>query len=175
MNEPHFTWRNLLNPEYPKRYLDRNPIVAPIVKDTNPKDAIATNKVPLDLVPPITPVYASLGHLEGALKYGKWNWRISGVMASVYIGALKRHIAKYESGEDISEEGVPHLANALACIGILLDAKSVGKLTDDRGPRSTELIEVMKMMEEDIARLRERFKDYTPRHYTIADSPKEGA
>lgn len=142
-------------------------------KDTNPKDAIASNKVPLDIVPPITTVYASLGHLEGSLKYGKWNWRISGVRASVYIGALKRHIAKYESGEDISKEGVPHLANALACIGILLDAKLVGKLTDDRGPRSTMLADVMDGLEEDIARLRERFKDCTPKHYSIGDSPEK--
>lgn len=156
MNEPHFTGYNML-----------------VGKDTNPKDAIATNKVPLDLVPPITQVYASLGHLEGALKYGKWNWRISGVKASVYIGALKRHIAKYESGEEVSKEGVPHLANALACIGILLDAKLVGKLNDDRPPRSVELVEAMDLMEEDVARLRERFKDCAPKHYSIADSPEK--
>lgn len=142
-------------------------------KDTNPKDAIATNKLPLDAVPVTLDLYASLGFLEGALKYGRYNWRISGVKASVYIGALKRHIAAYESGQDISENGVPHLSNMAACVGILIDAGVCGKLVDDRPPRASLVPDLMIVMQEEVARLREKFKDCHPRQYTIADSPQE--
>lgn len=144
-------------------------VIGKDTKDTNPKDAIATNKVPLSLVPEILTIYAAMGFLEGALKYGKYNWRISGVRSSVYMDALKRHIAAYESGEDISENGVPHFSNMLACIGILIDAKVCGKLNDDRPPRSLAVPQMVRMMEEDVARLRERFKDHRPHQYTIAD------
>lgn len=143
-------------------------------KDTNPKDAIASNKVPLSLVPEILVVYAAMGFLEGALKYGKYNWRIAGVRSSIYIDALKRHIAAYESGEDISEHGVPHFSNMLACIGILIDAKVCGKLNDDRPPRATLVPQIIRQMEEDVARLKERFKEHHPHQYTIVDGP-EGA
>jgi hypothetical protein len=141
-------------------------------KDTNPKDAIADNKVPLWLVPPLTGAYGALAHLNGFLKYGAWNWRKSGVRASVYIAGIKRHIEKWENGEELDEDGVPHLGSIIAGAGIILDARACGKLNDDRPPR-LKLTTIFAGLEGIVAALRERHKARAPRHYTIADSTEE--
>ncbi len=134
---------------------------------------IAANKLPLSLVPDTMVIYATLGFLEGALKYGRYNWRVAGVRSSIYLDALKRHIADYENGEECDPKtGVPHLANALACIGIIVDAKECGKLTDDRPPVAP-VGDLIRKLEQEVVRLKELFKDHRPHQYTIADSPKE--
>ena len=71
----------------------------------------------------------------GARKYGPFNWRTSPVRATVYIAAAKRRLAQWLDGQnDDPESGVSHLAHARACLGILLDAQSLGKVVDDRPP-----------------------------------------
>jgi hypothetical protein len=144
-------------------------ITSPESKDGNPKDGIGVQKLPLSLVPPITVAYGSLAHLNGALKYGKWNWRKTGVRASVYIDALKRHISKWESGEELDEDGVPHLSSIIADTGIILDSRACGKLQDDRPPRvdTTGLFDRLTPI---VKQLLERHKDKAPKHYTIDDS-----
>lgn len=105
-------------------------------KDTNPKDAIGSAKLPLHLVPDTLVLYAAMSFAEGASKYGAYNWRGTGVRASVYVAALRRHLMKWWNGEDCDEKtGVPHLASVLACAGIILDAGLVNKLVDDRPPK----------------------------------------
>lgn len=138
-------------------------------KDTNPKDAIADNKLPLWLVPPLTAAYACLAHLNGMLKYGAWNWRKSGVRSSVYIAAAKRHLEKWEHGEELDEDGVPHLGSIIADTGILLDARACGKLNDDRPPR-LGLTSIFEKLEKLVAGIRAKHAGKNPRHYTIADS-----
>lgn len=139
------------------------------IKDTNPKDIVGQTKCPLDVVPDTISVEAAPAFLEGALKYGRYNWRVSGVRASVYKSALERHIKKWWNGENYDEDThVKHLANAIACLGIILDAELCGKLEDDRPPKAplsslinqqTTLVEHLKII----------FKDATPKHYTIHD------
>jgi hypothetical protein len=141
----------------------------PDQKDSNPKDAIGVQKLPLSLVPWVTIAYGSLAHLCGALKYGKWNWRKSGVRASVYLDAIRRHLAKWESGEEVDEEGVPHLGSIIAGVGIILDARAAGKLTDDRPPR-VETGALFDQLTPIVKQLQERHKDKAPKHYTIEDS-----
>lgn len=142
-----------------------------IDKDTNPKDVIAANKLPLSLVPDTMVIYASLAFLEGALKYGRYNWRVAGVRSSIYLDALKRHIADYENGEECDPKTrVHHLANALACIGIIIDAKECGKLNDDRPPRAN-VGDLIRSLEAKVVELKVLFKDHNPHQYTIADSP----
>lgn len=141
-------------------------------KPTNPKDAVGSGKLPLNLVPDSARAYMALAFLEGALKYGTANWRIAGVRASIYRAALDRHIMKWWNGEWADPKTrVPHLANALACIAILLDAELVGKLTDDRPPRA-RLPELIDGMDGIVAHLKEIFGTHNPRHYTIADGPE---
>lgn len=72
----------------------------------------------------------------GAAKYGAYNWRSKKVRRMVYLAAALRHLAADLDGEEIdSESGQPHLAHALACMAILLDARSTGNLIDDRPPK----------------------------------------
>jgi hypothetical protein len=138
-------------------------------KATNPKDAIAGSKVPMHLVPDTLEVLASLAFLEGASKYGAFNWRVAGVRSSVYRAALRRHLAKWWNGEDADPAtGVPHLASVIACAGIILDAAVAGKLTDDRPP-PVPMSEFIDGIEEKVEHIRAMFSDRDPKHWTIAE------
>lgn len=112
---------------------NNNQPAEPIGKATNPKDAIASDKAPLHLVPASFKAFTALALAEGMMKYGAWNWRSAGVRASVYVSALQRHLDKWFNGEDFDPEtGVPHLANAAACLAVLIDSQVQGNMTDDR-------------------------------------------
>lgn len=101
--------------------------------DDNPKTAIGVTKVPLHLCPPVALHYAALAFADGAQKYGPYNWRDKTVSSSVYVAAAKRHLDAWWDGENQSQDAkVHHLGHVLACVAILLDAESVGKLNDDR-------------------------------------------
>ena len=137
------------------------------LKPSNPKDAIGSNKLPLELVPDVIPAYAALAFLEGATKYGRFNWRAAGVRTSIYIAAARRHLAKYWNGEDFDPDtGVPHLASVLACVGIILDAAASGKLNDDRPPRQ-HLGPIIAKLEELVPKLKALHADKNPIQYTI--------
>ena len=100
---------------------------------TNPKDAVGRLKPPLELIPGPALVSLAEAFRDGRSKYGAYNWRTRTVGASVYVGAALRHLHAWYDGEDIDPTSkVEHLAHAMACLGILLDAKAVGKLVDDR-------------------------------------------
>lgn len=136
---------------------------------TNPKDAAATARVPLHLVPGSLPIYAALAFAEGDLKYGGYNWRVAEVRASVYVSALKRHLERYWNGEWADPKtGVPHLASVLACAGIILDARLVGKLTDDRPPPA-DVSALIEQAEAGMLHLQDVFSDRAPRRWTIGD------
>lgn len=141
-------------------------------KPTNPKDAIATNKLPLHLVSPFVKAYQSLAHYLGNVKYGAWNWRAGGARASVYKAAAERHLDAWWEGEWYDPvDGTPHLANALACIGILIDAYHSGRLTDDRPPaNSEELAKIRAELEALMPKIRAQYADKSPRHFNIFDT-----
>lgn len=140
------------------------------VKASNPKDAIGDSKVPLALCLPIAEAHWSAAQFAGQIKYGSANWRIAGVRASVYVSAMKRHIAAYVSGElHDPTDGTHHLGNVMACAAILLDAEAAGKLTDDRPP-SVDMRRAYGEVQAVMARLKTQYADKTPRHYTIADT-----
>jgi hypothetical protein len=106
-----------------------------VVKDTNPKDAIGTAKVPFSTLS--APVLAEVGlaMLEGALKYGRHNYRVSGVRASVYYDATLRHLNAFWEGQDIdADSGLPHVVKAIACLIVLRDSQIQGNWVDDRPP-----------------------------------------
>ncbi|MCB1970965.1 MAG: hypothetical protein KDG54_11215 [Geminicoccaceae bacterium] len=105
-----------------------------MITDTlNPKDAIGQRKAPLGLVPAIGEILLSLGIYEGALKYEPFNWRESPVRMSIYISAIRRHLAKLWEGEwEDPETHVPHLASIMAGCTIIADARLHGTLHDDR-------------------------------------------
>lgn len=138
-------------------------------KPTNPKDAAAFDKLPLHLVPASFKAYTAMALAEGAMKYGAWNWRAAGVRASVYVSALQRHVDKWFNGEEFDPEtGVPHLANAAACLAVLIDSKTQNNLTDDRPPRQYGLPSLVNIESPAVlVKLRIAFGDKQPKHWSI--------
>jgi hypothetical protein len=137
-------------------------IQQPGAKPSNPKDALGIRKVPFSTIS--MPVLAELGvaMLEGALKYGRHNYRAIGVRGSVYFDAnVARHQALWWEGEDedpdtcevttedtgvkngqgqfvIPGTGLHHLTKAIAGLCVLRDAMIQNKFIDDRPPRTTK-------------------------------------
>lgn len=139
----------------------------PGAKPTNPKDVIGSGKLPLELVPDVLVAEAAFAFLEGALKYGRFNWRVAGARASIYRAALHRHLMCWWNGEDVDPvTGVRHLASIAACVGILLDAELCDTLTDDRPPRAPIGARVREA-DALVAALQEQFADRVPVQYTI--------
>lgn len=100
---------------------------------TNPKDRLGIKKVQLNLVPAASVIYQALAMEDGARKYGPYNWRAKKVIASIYVAAAERHLKAWYDGEECAaDSGKPHLAHALACLGIIVDALETGNLVDDR-------------------------------------------
>lgn len=100
---------------------------------SNPKDLLGVKKVQLNLVPASSIIYQALAMEDGAGKYGAYNFRQNKVIASIYIAACLRHLLAWQDGENCAEDSKkPHLAHAIACLGILIDALETGNLIDDR-------------------------------------------
>ena len=99
----------------------------------NPKDITGRKKPQLHLIPPASLIYQALGMQDGAAKYGPYNWRDNKVVASIYISACMRHLGQWLDGEELANDSQkPHLAHAISCLGILIDALETGNLQDDR-------------------------------------------
>jgi hypothetical protein len=114
---------------------DRCDFIPSKVKDSNPKDAIGIKKAPMSTVPSAVVMEIGLAMLEGALKYGRHNYRAIGVRASVYYDACMRHLMSWWEGEDIDpDSGLSHITKALACLTVLRDAMWNNKWVDDRPP-----------------------------------------
>lgn len=139
----------------------------------NPKDAVSGNKLPTHFVPDIALVELSLAMLEGALKYGKVNFRAKKVRASVYLDALDRHRMKFAGGTNIDPKTmVHHMGYVMACAAILIDAQVRGTMIDDRpyqGPNPIDMEAYIDQCSERVENLREMFKDHKPHHYVIND------
>ena len=107
-------------------------------KPSNPKDRLGVLKACLSVIP--FPVLWELGlaMLEGALKYGRHNYRVIGVRASVYYDAvMARHMPAWWEGEDIdADSGLSHVTKAIASLVVLRDAMIRGNWVDDRPPRT---------------------------------------
>lgn len=107
-------------------------------KETNPKDAIAVKKpryycnVPANVIRE-----TSVGMLEGGMKYGRHNYRVAGVLASVYYDATIGHINDWWEGQDIDpDSGLHHITKAIASLIVLRDAQMNNMEKDDRPPKS---------------------------------------
>lgn len=102
-------------------------------KDNNPKTLVGASKVPLHLVPPSAKHFLAEALGDGARKYGPYNWRDSKISISTYKAAMERHIDAFWDGEDYAaDSGVHHVAHAMACCALILDAMSIDMLVDDR-------------------------------------------
>lgn len=107
-------------------------------KPTNPKDVVGVRKAPFSCIPwgPVGEV--AVGMQEGAMKYGRHNYRNEGVAASTYFDATMRHLVAWWEGEDIDpDSGLSHVAKAVTSLLVLRDAQMNGKCRDDRPIRMT--------------------------------------
>lgn len=110
-----------------------------IRKDTNPKDAIGIRKTPFTTVSFAVIKEVGLGMLEGAMKYGRHNYRVAGVRASVYVDATFRHLCDWWEGEDIDKASMlSHVTKAIASLCVLRDSMIQGNWVDDRPPKSKQ-------------------------------------
>lgn len=138
----------------------------------NPKDAIGAGKLPLHLWPTTATALGSVALLEGALKYGARNFRAGRARASIYYDAARRHLdAWFEGEDDDPQSGLPHIAHALACLAIIVEAQSAGTFMDDRA-YPTRYRELIDSLTPHIARLKALHADKSPKHWTIADRPR---
>lgn len=108
-------------------------------KPTNPKESVGIRKAAMSTVS--APVLAEVGvsMMEGARKYGRHNYRDSGVLGSVYYDATFRHLFQWWEGEDIDpDSGLSHVTKAITSLIILRDAMIAGNFVDDRPPKAPE-------------------------------------
>lgn len=141
------------------------------MKSSNPKDAIASNKVPYHLIPATALAHVAVAAHEGNAKYGAHNYTVEGARASVYVAAGLRHVHDWNMGEtSAADSRAHHLAHAIMCLAILLDNDVRGILVDDRPP-SFHMATLHAELEAVIAEISARHADKNPRHYTIEDTP----
>ncbi|MDE2107524.1 MAG: hypothetical protein KGL39_60585, partial [Patescibacteria group bacterium] len=106
-------------------------------KPTNPKDAVGIAKAGTSCVPQNVIAELGVAMQEGALKYGRHNYRAAGVRASVYYDACRRHVDDWWEGEDIDPDSeLSHVTKAIATLTVLRDSMMRGNWVDDRPPKS---------------------------------------
>ncbi len=144
------------------------PAKAKDLKPTNPKDAVASMKLDLGIVPVTALAWWSAAHAEGARKYGRFNWLVSGARSTIYVAAACRHIFKWVSGARVDPKTkIHHLGNAMACLAILIDTEAAGKLNDDRPPINPGALRALQEAEAAVNNL--PHPEVAPRHFTIED------
>ena len=106
------------------------------IKDSNPKDAVGTKKVPFSTLSAPVIAETGLAMLEGGRKYGRHNYREIGVRASVYYDATFRHLIAWWEGENIDpDSGLNHVTKAIAGLFVLRDSMIAENWLDDRPPK----------------------------------------
>lgn len=102
--------------------------------DGNPKSVQGAKKFSLRYLPLPAAVAVNQALEDGATKYGPANWRKTGVAASVYVDAAKRHLEQFFDGgqDNAADSGVHNLGHAMACLAIIIDAQWNKTLIDDR-------------------------------------------
>jgi hypothetical protein len=114
--------------------------------------------------------------LEGALKYGRHNYRVAPVCGTVYTDSACRHIDAWLEGEDIDKaSGVHHLSKAAADLLLLRDATIMGKWVDDRPPQYPNLDkdDILAGLNKQARDLIERYKNPRPPHTHVGETQKE--
>lgn len=138
------------------------------VKQTNPKDLVGVRKAPMSTVPANVLAEVGVAMLEGASKYGRHNYRVAGVRASVYYDGTLRHLMSWWEGEDIDpDSGLSHITKAITSLVVLRDAMMQDMCTDDRPPSSKDFYSNLNITAEVII---DKYKEKNPIHYTIKDT-----
>lgn len=133
-------------------------------KPSNPKDMVGVRKAPMSTVSAVVMAEIGVAMLEGATKYGRHNYRVVGVRASVYYDALMRHMQAWWEGEDIdADSGMSHIVKAITTLVVLRDAMIMNNVEDDRPPAPPGFYEVLN---EVAGKIIDRNARLSPHHYT---------
>lgn len=99
----------------------------------NPKDRIGAAKIDMTLIPSSAKIQLALALMDGAEKYGPYNWRVEPVQLRTYLSAAQRHLDAFLEGEENAPDSeIHHLGHAMACCAIIIDAMRTGSFVDDR-------------------------------------------
>jgi hypothetical protein len=110
-------------------------------------------------MPPLLEVAAAL--TEGSLKYGRSNYRVAGVRASVYFDAAFRHLSAWWEGEDLDPDcNLSHVTKAIAGLMVLRDSMMSGNWQDDRPPATGRAF--IPKLNDEVAQMIERYDDPVP-------------
>lgn len=102
-------------------------------QSNNPKNIAASNRIKIALLPAVGIAHGAHACMNGADKYGPYNWREKEIALMEYASAIQRHIMAWIDGEDCaSDSGVHHLGHVIACAAIMLDAIEFESAIDDR-------------------------------------------
>lgn len=139
-------------------------------KETNPKDAVGIRKPRffsglswhvMRLV--------SIGMMEGAMKYGRHNYRPAAVRGSVYFDATLEHLTSWYEGEDIDPDSkLNHVIKAIASLMVLADAIVTGNLVDDRPPRTADVSKLKAGLQPLVDDLFNRYPNPVPAYTDIS-------
>lgn len=147
-------------------------------KDTNPKDAVGVRKARwFSYLPLRVMIGVGLALLEGARKYGRHNYRVAGVRASVYVDAVVcGHLMPWMEGEDLDPDtaeldaqgqpipgtGLNHIDKAIASLIVLRDGMYEGNWVDDRPPAVKDWAPFIKEQHRRAAVIIDRYADAKP-------------
>ncbi|KKN64878.1 hypothetical protein LCGC14_0487120 [marine sediment metagenome] len=107
----------------------------PVKQGVNPKEIAGSVKNPHCCVSLAVMAEVGIAMMEGARKYGRYNYRDTVITASIYYDAVRRHIDLWWEGEDIDpESGIHHITKAIAGLTVLRDGLIQNKVDDDRPP-----------------------------------------
>ena len=141
-------------------------------KPTNPKDTIGIRKAPMSVVPANVMAEVAVGLLEGATKYGRHNYRVAGIRASVYYDAAMRHLMSWWEGQDSDPDpqsaGLSHVTKAITSLVVLRDAMMHDMMNDDRPPKSKTFMEELNKV---AGELIDKNADKNPEHYVETSAP----
>lgn len=108
---------------------------------SNPKDIIGSTKAAMCYLSAVARAHAVNAMMDGAGKYGPYNWRAKRITAMNYVHAAVRHLDLWVEGEERADDsGAHHLGHAIASLSILLDAQAHGCLIDDRPTGSPKIL-----------------------------------
>lgn len=154
-------------------------VLPPTDKPTNPKDMIGASKPPQAVVSQLVLMELGVAMLEGTCKYGRHNYRVAGVRASIYYDAARRHLDYWWEGEDIDPDSeLSHVTKAIASLVVLRDSMLLEKFTDDRPPRMSNFAAFKRKLELRAKAIIARYegRDVThATHLNTAITPEQGA
>jgi hypothetical protein len=103
------------------------------MESDNPKNIAARNRIKTVLLPSAGIIHGAHAAMDGAKKYGPYNWRQKKIALMEYASAIERHLRDWVDGEDCATDSkCHHLGHIIATASIMLDALECGAAIDDR-------------------------------------------